>query len=186
MSSFASWVYSITTSPFNWLLQISGLSSKNASLLIIGLDNAGKTTMLGMLTHDKIMCHAPTAHPNNEEIHIGGIKFTVHDLGGHVAARRLWKSYHTYTDCILFMVDASDLCRIEEARTELYRIMSDAPTTPILVIGNKIDRPHSCSKLQLVQFLGLEINNPTVGVFMCSVVKRAGIKEAFKWLVDRI
>lgn len=186
MSSFASWVYSITTAPFNWLLQFSGLSSKKASLLIIGLDNAGKTTMLGMLANDKILCHIPTTHPNHEEIQIGGIKFTTHDLGGHVAARRLWKSYHVHTDCILFMIDASDFYRLEEARTELNRIMSDAPDTPILVIGNKIDIPNSCSKLELIERLGLETNNPNVGVFMCSVVKRAGINDAFNWLVKCI
>lgn len=186
MSSLVNWMYSIATAPFSWLMYTTGLSAKQADLLIIGLDNAGKTTLLGMLSTDKIMCHEPTMHPNKEEIQVGRVRFNAHDLGGHLAARRLWKSYNSCTDCVLFMVDATDMYRIEEARTELSNLIADLGDTPILVIGNKIDSPGACSKAQLCQYLGLEFDNPNIGVFMCSVVLRAGIKEAFKWLEDSL
>lgn len=186
MFSIANWMYYITTAPLVWVLKSTGLYAKKASLLIIGLDNAGKTTLLGMLANDKIECHEPTNHPNQESIQVGSVIFNTVDLGGHLAARRLWKSYQMNIDCILFMVDSSDHYRMAEARDELSNLMADNDGIPILVIGNKIDSSNSCSKLQLQQYLGLVNDDPNVGVFMCSVVKRAGVKEAFKWIETKI
>ena len=186
MSTIINWVYYLTTAPFSWFFQATGLSTKKANLLIIGLDNSGKTTLLGLMRNDKIMCHEPTAHPNMEELLIGNIRFTAHDLGGHTAARRLWKSYHANTDCVLFMVDATDSYRIQECRQELYRILADSNKTPVCIIGNKIDAPGAYSEHHLRTLLGIDENEINVGLFMCSVVKRAGIQAAFKWIATKL
>jgi GTP-binding protein SAR1 len=186
MSSLVKWVYYITTTSFSWIFKTTGLSTKKANLLIIGLDNSGKTTLLCLMAKDKILCHEPTSHPNKEELTIGNISFTAHDLGGHVAARRLWKLYYANTDCVLFMIDTTDYNRMDECRTELTRILSDSNGSPVLVIGNKIDAPGACSKEQLSRYMGIDNDNPNIKLFMCSVVKRSGIQDAFKWLKTKI
>jgi GTP-binding protein SAR1 len=187
MASLINWVYSITTGTVLRFLSTTGLYKKKASLLVIGLDNAGKTTLLGMLAHDKIMCHEPTSHPNSEALQIGDVQFTVHDLGGHLAARRLWKSYYDNTSCVLFMVDTTDFKRMNEARNELSKILADSNGIPVLVLGNKIDSRDSCSELQFRRYMNLyEDEDENIGVFMCSVVKRAGVNEAFKWLGSKV
>lgn len=150
-----------------------------------------------MLRDDKIIIHEPTRHPQNEELTIGNVKFNTHDLGGHAAARRLWKNYFAAVDGIVFLVDTTDHKRLPEAREELASLLTteELGKTPFLILGNKVDAKDACSEQQLKESLGLE--NTTgkkagklaegvqpIEVFMCSVVKRAGYAEGFRWLAE--
>ncbi|MFQ6635267.1 hypothetical protein Gotur_011175 [Gossypium turneri] len=235
---------------FDWfygILASLGLWQKEAKILFLGLDNAGKTTLLHMLKDERLVQHQPTQHPTSEELSIGKIKFKAFDLGGHQIARRVWKDYYAkvhfleffisieitlleeinnyllytrsyssflglfgvwsgvyYTekvDAVVYLVDAYDKERFAESKRELDALLSDEAlaNVPFLILGNKIDIPYAASEDELRYHLGLtnfttgkgkvnlgDSNVRPLEVFMCSIVRKMGYGDGFKWVSQYI
>eukprot|EP00002_Diphylleia_rotans_P000887 TRINITY_DN1047_c0_g2_i1.p1 TRINITY_DN1047_c0_g2~~TRINITY_DN1047_c0_g2_i1.p1 ORF type:complete len:193 (-),score=49.46 TRINITY_DN1047_c0_g2_i1:394-972(-) len=182
------------------ILSYLGLTSKNAKILFVGLDNAGKTTLMHMLKEGRVASHTPTQHATMEELTIQNIKFQAHDLGGHAQVRSVWKQFFVDTDAIVFLVDSFDRERFPESKKELDNLLSypELSHIPFLVLGNKIDMPRAASEDELRMALG--IHHLTTGkgtvklqkgirpieVFMCSIIRRQGYGEGFRWLSQYI
>lgn len=187
----------------NTLAEI-GLWRIKGKVLFLGIENAGKTTLLHMLKDDRLGQHVPTHHPTSEEFIVGKFCLTTHDLGGHETGRRVWRDYFPQADGIVFLVDASDNTRLQESKEQLSSLLRDdefLADCPILVLGNKIDsKSGALTEYQLCSFF--EILDKTTGkgviprsqlsqrrpleVFMCSVLKRQGYGDGIRWLAQYI
>lgn len=164
---------------------------KRSNLVLLGLDNAGKTTFLLRLKEDRMSIQDPTLYAHSEEIRLGNLLFRIMDLGGHKTMRRIWKNYYMNCDAIIFLVDSAEVGRIDESREELHKILGEtnAGAVPILILGNKIDLRSAMSEEELVDRLGIreymvEAKSPKkrIALYMCSVAKKTGYGEGLLWL----
>ncbi len=173
---------------FKTVLGYLGLYSKKANLLFLGLDNAGKTTLLHMLKNDRMTQTAPTIHPHSEELKMGNIRFNTFDLGGHETARKIWKDYFPAVDGIIFLIDSADSKRFPEAKEELENVLNtpELENIPIAILGNKIDKNGAVSEEILREKIDINglftKDSRPMELFMCSITQKFGYSKALEWL----
>merc|ERR1719181_266510 len=116
-------------------------------ILMVGLDAAGKTTILYKLKLGEVVTTIPTVGFNVEEVQYKNINFTVWDVGGQDKIRPLWRHYYSNTDALIWVVDSSDTDRIEIAQEEFHKTCSEADLAGacVLVFANKMDLPDAMS-----------------------------------------
>ena len=119
MYSYISWL-------FESFLGLLGLKSKSGHVLFLGLDNAGKSTLLYLIQTGKFTATKPTMHCDKNEVRVKTgpgmrdvLSLTTFDLGGHVQARRVWRDYFFNVDAVIFLIDTSDHVRFHESKREL-------------------------------------------------------------------
>ena len=182
---------------FDWLFRflkwLGILHDKKAQIIIIGLDNAGKTTLLHtMLTHH-FSQFEQTQSFTRENIKFGNVVMNIYDLGGHQCVRSCWKDYYPNSKAIVFVIDASDLTRLDEAKQELQMLLDDQALQkiPILILGNKQDIAGCLSREELQEKLGiqkmtaLDDKNPSerpLRIQMISAKQDFGYEVGFNWL----
>ena len=113
--------------------------------------------MLYMLQSDRFTETDSTYHPHQAEVTIGNIRFNSYDLGGHTAARKTWREYCGTLDGIIFMIDAADVKRLEEAKSELEKLleMPELSNVPFVIFGNKVDKEGALREEELRDILDL-------------------------------
>lgn len=115
--------------------------SDEVRILMVGLDGAGKTTILYQLKMGEAVKTIPTIGFNVETLDFQGLSLTVWDVGGQDKIRVLWKHYYHNTDGLIFVVDSNDRDRMEDAAEELQKLVEEEELLfcPILVWANKQD-----------------------------------------------
>ncbi|KAJ4787031.1 hypothetical protein LUZ62_038277 [Rhynchospora pubera] len=132
-------------------------AKKEMRILMVGLDAAGKTTILYKLKLGEIVTTIPTIGFNVETVEYKNISFTVWDVGGQDKIRPLWRHYFQNTQGLIFVVDSNDRDRVVEARDELHRMLNEDELRDavLLVFANKQDLPNAMNAAEITDKLGL-------------------------------
>jgi small GTP-binding protein len=133
------------------------IGTQDVKIVMVGLDAAGKTTVLYKLKLDQVVTTVPTIGFNVETVEFKNIAFTVWDIGGQDKIRRLWHHYYQGANAAIFVVDSSDHTRMEDARKELASMLGeeDLREAVLLVFANKQDLPNAMQTDEIADKLGL-------------------------------
>ncbi|KAI5452888.1 hypothetical protein NCC49_006425 [Naganishia albida] len=162
---------------------------KEMRILMVGLDAAGKTTILYKLKLGEIVTTIPTIGFNVETVEYKNISFTVWDVGGQDKIRPLWRHYFQNTQGIIFVVDSNDRDRISEAREELQRMLGEDELKDalLLVFANKQDLPNAMKAADLTDRLGLHsLRNRKWYIQSACATSGDGLYEGLEWLSSNL
>lgn len=157
-------------------------------IIMLGLDAAGKTTILYQLQLGKVVTTIPTIGFNVEQVRFEGksvVEFTAWDVGGRDKIRPLWRHYYQLGNCAVFVVDSNDRDRIEEAKDQLHLFLSEEEVRdyPLLVFANKQDLPNAMRGVELVEKLGLNtLRNRQWFLQESNALDGSGLSEGLDWL----
>jgi small GTP-binding protein len=163
---------------------------RDTSIIVLGLDNAGKTAILYSLHLGEAMPFTvPTIGFNLEEVTIGKLNIKMWDIGGQDRLRSLWPHYFVQTDAVAFVIDSNDIDRFDIAKKELHTLISHKDLTgkPFLILANKQDLPHAANKQEIKRAMQIDIitSSPTY-IVECSATKNDKARLGFEWLAEHI
>eukprot|EP00753_Platysulcus_tardus_P018737 PLAT7009.2.p2 GENE.PLAT7009.2~~PLAT7009.2.p2 ORF type:complete len:182 (+),score=87.85 PLAT7009.2:117-662(+) len=154
-------------------------------ILMVGLDAAGKTTILYKLKLGEVVTTIPTIGFNVETVEYKNINFTVWDVGGQDKIRPLWRHYYQNTQGLIFVVDSNDRDRVEDAREELHKMLNEDELRDavLLVFANKQDLPKAMNAVELTDALGLHSLRHRVWYIQATCATTGdGLYEGLDWL----
>ncbi|XP_072297550.1 ADP-ribosylation factor-like protein 14 [Eucyclogobius newberryi] len=171
-----------------------GSKLPEARILLLGLDNAGKSTLLYKLKHKICVQTSPTVGFNVEMMAVRknnkNIAITIWDVGGQGPMRQHWQCYHQDTAAIVFVVDSTDRRRFNEAKREIeMTVRSDQLRgRPLIVLANKQDVDNAMTVSEIKSGFNLNRLCPDRDWFVqpCSASTGFGVEEAFTRVVNMI
>jgi ADP-ribosylation factor protein 1 len=173
----------------NLLKRLPGSAAKEKlRFVMLGLDAAGKTTILYKLQLGEVVTTIPTIGFNVETVVHKNITFVTWDVGGKDKIRPLWRHYYEGTSALIFVVDSHDHDRMSAqgtARDELARMLGEAELRgcPLLVLANKQDLPSSMRASRIAEVLGLDLlEDRSWYIQPCCAVTGDGLHEGLDWL----
>ncbi|XP_076834727.1 ADP-ribosylation factor-like protein 13B isoform X1 [Brachyhypopomus gauderio] len=172
--------------------------AKKLTLLMVGLDNAGKTAAVRGIQGENPVNVAPTVGFSKVDLKQGKFQVTIFDLGGGTRIRGIWENYYSESHGVVFVVDSSDIQRIHETRATLAEVLRHPRIAgkPVLVLANKQDRDGALLEGEIIESLSLEklVNEHKCRCQLepCSAVLGYGrtvdksIRRGLKWLLSNI
>jgi len=162
---------------------------KQMRILMVGLDAAGKTTILYKLKLGEVVTTIPTIGFNVETVEYKNISFTVWDVGGQDKIRPLWRHYFTNTQGLIFVVDSNDRERMAEAAEELSKMLSEDELrdAALLVFANKQDLPNAMNAAEITDKLHLQsLHGKKWYIQQTCAPQGQGLYEGLEWLSDEL
>ncbi|KAL3271434.1 hypothetical protein HHI36_021920 [Cryptolaemus montrouzieri] len=162
---------------------------KEMRILMLGLDNAGKTTILKRFNGEPIDTISPTLGFNIKTLEHRNFKLNMWDVGGQKSLRSYWRNYFECTDGLIWVVDSADKRRLEDCRSELHVLLKEERLigATLLVFANKQDLPGSCTAEEIKEILELDkIQTHHWNIIWCSAVSGDNLLKGIDWLVDDI
>ncbi|XP_014769555.1 ADP-ribosylation factor-like protein 3 isoform X2 [Octopus bimaculoides] len=171
------------------LRKLKSQPDKEVRLLLLGLDNAGKTTLLKKLASEDISHITPTQGFNIKTVQSGGFRLNVWDIGGQRKIRPYWKNYFENTDFLIYVIDSSDKKRFEETGEELLELMEEEKLNgvPLLVFANKQDLMSAADASQIAEGLNLHsLRDRKWQICPCSAMIGEGIDVGVSWMLKNL
>ena len=171
----------------SYLKEIFGL--KNFKVLMVGLHSVGKTTILYRLKLNEFIQTIPNVGYNVETIQFDGNDFTIWDVSSNNKIEPLWKHYLEGTNIIIYVIDLTDHERFEEAKNELYQIISNENLKNILLLIylNKQDLTNIMNIEEIKNNLNLNsFLNIRWHIQSCSAIEGIGLNEGLEWIKNNL
>lgn len=165
------------------------LFKKDLRILMIGLDAAGKTTILYKLKLGETITTIPTIGFNVETVEYKNISFTVWDVGGQDRIRPLWRHYFQNTQGLIFVIDSNDRERLTDAHLELQKMLKEDELrgASLLILANKQDLPQSLGVAEMADRLGLgSITDRKWHIQGTCASSGDGLYQGLEWLSKNI
>ncbi|CAH0400687.1 unnamed protein product [Chilo suppressalis] len=162
---------------------------KEMRILMLGLDNAGKTTILKRFNGEPIDTISPTLGFNIKTLEHRGYTLNIWDVGGQKSLRSYWKNYFESTDGVAWVVDSADARRLADCGRELRTLLREERLAgaTLLVLANKADLPGALSLHEIREALDLDsIKTHHWRIVRCSAVTGENLLEGMDWMLDDI
>ena len=167
--------------------KVRSLFARRMEMVIVGLENSGKTTFINSLSDGSPGETVPTIGLNVRTVNKGNLIIKAWDLGGQVQYRPEWSRYARGTNVIIFVVDSSAIDLISYSRKELHTMLEerDLVGIPLLVLANKIDITPHLTEPEIIQGMNLDyvIDNPWL-VISVSALRGTNIERVVDWLLN--
>ncbi|KAI0318111.1 ADP-ribosylation factor family-domain-containing protein [Amylostereum chailletii] len=162
---------------------------KEMRVLFLGLDNAGKTTILKKLNGEDIMSVSPTLGFNIKTFVHGRYTLNIWDVGGQRTLRPYWRNYFEQTDALVWVVDSGDRLRMQDCKEELHSLLQEdrLAGASLLVLANKQDIQGSMRDHEIEQALELPmIKSHEWRIIACSAVTGENLVKGLDWVVGNV
>ncbi|XP_035985392.1 ADP-ribosylation factor-like protein 13B isoform X2 [Fundulus heteroclitus] len=184
-----------------WIVRLMSFRrrcQRKVTLVMVGLDNAGKTAAVRGIQGENPQDVAPTVGFSKVDLKQGRFEVTIFDLGGGKRIRDIWKNYYSESHGVVFVVDSSDVQRIQETRETMAQVLQHPRIAgkPVLVLANKQDMEGALAEADIIENLSLEKlvneNKCLCQIEPCSAILGCGrkvdksIKKGLNWLLSNI
>lgn len=167
------------------LRKLKSSPDRELRILLLGLDNAGKTTLLKQLASEETTNITPTQGFNIKSVQSEGFKLNVWDIGGQRKIRPYWRNYFENTDVLLYVIDSADVKRLEETGQELQELLFEDKLNgvPLMIFANKQDLAGAEPVGKIGEGLGLHnIKDRSWQIQPCSAMSGEGVRDGMEWV----